>query len=114
MKEKAVSSEDEGYLYEAKLFYINQDTIDADTEDTTSKSYTRQLTAEVYDYAKNAKTGKLDSSKSWINPKKRDNHLFDTSVICEAFAEIDKINLQKKSNGLGVAASLSGLSGLSG
>jgi len=112
-KAKAETEDDEGFSYSANLFYVNQDTIDADMQGTTSKSYTRQLTAEVYDYAKNPKTGKIDKEKSWINPKKADNHLFDTSVICEAFAEIDKISIQRKIESTGIAKALGSLSSLS-
>jgi len=112
LKETALSEEDEGYDYAAKLFYINQDTIDADRQGTTQKSYTRQLTAETFDYAVNPKTGRKDTVKTWINPHNRDNHFFDTSVICEAFAEIDKVMLQRQIEATSIAKSLSGLASL--
>lgn len=112
LKAQAQSAEDDGFLYEANLFYINQDTVDAERENTTRTSYIRQLTAEVYDYYKNPKTGKLDKEKSWINPKGADNHFFDTSVICEGFAEIDMISLERRIESTGVAKALSGLSSL--
>jgi len=111
-KAKAETEEDEGFFYEGNLFYVNQDSIDMDMKGTISTSYTRQITAEVFDYGKN-KQGKLDAEKSWINPKQADNHFFDTSVICEVFAEIDKINIQRKIESSGVASALSSLSSLS-
>ncbi|MDQ1341333.1 MAG: hypothetical protein QG567_2491 [Campylobacterota bacterium] len=111
-KAKAESESDEGFSYEAKLFYINQDIIDADMKATVSTSYTRQINAEVYDYGINPKTGKVDAEKSWINPKQADNHFFDTSVICEAFAEIDKVSLQRKTESNGIAKALGSLSSL--
>lgn len=113
-KAKAESDEDKEFHYHTKLFYINQDTIETDSKGTVRTSYTEQLTSEVFDFDKHPKTGKLAKTKTWINPKKRDNHLFDTSVICEAFAYIDKISLKKKTTDTGIAAALSGLSSLHG
>lgn len=69
-----------------RKFYVNQDTIDSDAKGTTSVSYTRQITAEVYD-------GEVGG---YVNPKQADNHLFDTSVICEAFAQKDQLYMEKK------------------
>lgn len=111
-KAKAETESDEGFNYEAKLFYINQDIIDAEMKGTVSTSYTRQINAEVYDYGRNPKTGKIDTEKSWINPKQTDNHFFDTSVICETFAEIDKVSLQRKTESTGIAKALGSLSSL--
>lgn len=96
---KATSSEGElGYDFSANLFYINQEDIETDRAGTTSTSITRQLTSEVFDYAKNPKTGKVDQTKSWIRVHK-DNHLWDTSVICQTLAEMGKVNLAIKQNG---------------
>ena len=87
--------------YENDLFYINDTIIEADSANVTRKSYTKQLTVEVYDYKINQK-GIRDSEKSWFIPTslgtegKGDNHYFDTSVICYALAELDKISLAKK------------------
>lgn len=96
--------------HSSNLFYVNQDTIDSDMEKTTSISYTRQITSEVYDYARNPKTGRLDSEKSWFMPKKTDNHIFDTSCICYTFAQIDNISLKKVSEIKNVAETLNNLS----
>jgi len=109
---KAETKEDKGFDYKTQLFLVNQDTINADMESTNSVSYTRQINAESYDYHKSPTTGKLDKEKSWGNPHQRDNHLFDTSVICEEFAEIDKIHGQKKIESSGIAKSLGSLSSL--
>lgn len=77
-------------------FFVNQTTIDADAKGTTSISYTRQITAEVYDYE--VVNGKASDEKTFINPKQADNHIFDTSVICEAFAQKDQIYMETKSD----------------
>jgi len=109
---KAETEEDKGFEYKTQLFYINQDTINADMESTTSISYTRQINAETYDFHKSQTTGKIEKEKSWGNPHQRDNHFLDTSVICEVFAEVDKIRSERKSDATGIANSLKGLSSL--
>jgi len=111
-KVKAESEEDEGFDYEAHLFYIEQDAIEADMKGTISTSYTRQITAEVFDFER-LKGGKLATIKTWINPKKKDNHILDTSVICYAFAEVDKISLQRKADEkVDIASAIGGLTKL--
>lgn len=72
----------------APKFFVNQTTIDSDAEGTTSISYTRQITAEVYD----------KEEGMFTNPRQADNHIFDTSVICEGFAQKDQVYLEKKSD----------------
>ena len=88
-------SEEPEIFEDAPKFYINQTTVDADAKGTTSISYTRQISAEVYDYGTNAQ-GKIDLEKSFINPKQADNHIFDTSMTCEAFAQKDQIYLERR------------------
>lgn len=78
--------------YASNLFLINNDEIRRSEEDRTAKSYISQMTSEVFDYAKHPKTGKVASEKSWVRVRK-DNHWWDTAVISEAFAEMDKIAL---------------------
>ena len=82
-------------------FLINQTTIDADMQGTTSISYTRQITAESYDYDID-KNGRAAKEKTFINPKQADNHCFDTDVICEGFAQKDQIYLEKRQNTVGL------------
>jgi len=109
---KAETKEDKGFKYNSQFFLVNQDTINADMKSTTSVSYTRQINSETYDFHKSKTTGKLNKEKTWDNPHQRDNHLLDTSVICEIFAEIDKIHGQRKVESSNIAKSLSGLSSL--
>lgn len=97
--------------FESKLFYVNQDIIQSDAGKTTSVSYIRQYTAEVYDFGKSKTTGKMDTKKSWINPKQADNHLWDCGVTCEAFALQDKLSMQKKTNTQGLGKSVASLFG---
>ena len=78
---------------------------------TSSTSITRQLTSEVFDFAKNPKTGKTDQAKSWIRVHK-DNHIWDTSVVCHTFAEMDKVNLAIKRNSDGYKEDLAALMAL--
>ena len=76
-------------------FFVNQTTIDADASGTVATSYTRQISVEVYDFGRD-KNGKLHTEKSFINPKQADNHIFDTSVICEGFAQKDQVFMERK------------------
>lgn len=95
LKAKALTEEDDGFNYTSKLLYINQTNIDRDAKGTDNLSLTKMLTAEVLDYAKNIKTGKLALEKSWIPIRKR-NDAIDTTSMALAFAEMDKIVLIKK------------------
>jgi phage terminase large subunit GpA-like protein len=97
---------------EAPHFFVNQTTIDADAKGTVATSYTRQISVEVYDFGRD-KHGKLNKEKSFINPKQADNHLFDTSVICEGFAQKDQVYMEKKPTNENIAEALSGLGDLS-
>jgi phage terminase large subunit GpA-like protein len=95
--------------YEAmSKFFVNQTTIDADAKGTTSISYTRQISAEVYDHARD-KNGKLAEEKSFINPKQADNHFFDTSSICEAFAQKDQVYMERKPDHSNLSEALKGI-----
>lgn len=89
-------------------FFVNQTTIDADAKGTTSISYTRQISAEVYDHARD-KNGKLAEEKSFINPSQKDNHFFDTSCICEAFAQKDQIYMERKPDNSDLSEALKGI-----
>lgn len=89
-------------------FYVNQTTIDADALGTTSISYTRQISAEVYDFDRD-KNGKLATERTFINPKQADNHIFDTSVICEAFAQKDQVYMERKPDNSDLTDALKGL-----
>jgi len=111
IKEKAEKTEDEGFLYTAKLFYINQDNIERDRIGTTSLSITKMLTAEAFDYAKNPKTGKMALEKSWIPIRKR-NDAIDTSTMALTLAEMDKIALMRKPTGENLQEALSGIGSL--
>lgn len=82
---------------ENDLFYINEDIIRADSESVNNKSYTKQYTAEVFDFDRDAK-GKQAKEKTWINPQGRDNHLWDCGVIIYGFIKLDKISLARKPN----------------
>ena len=93
-------------------FFVNQTTIDADAKGTVATSYTRQISVEVYDYGRD-KNGKLLSEKSFINPKQADNHIFDTTVICEGFAQKDQVYMEKKPTNENIAVALNGLGSLS-
>ena len=95
LKEKAETESDDGFSYSAKLFYINQDNIERDMKGVDNLSITKMLTAEVFDYAKHPKTGKLATEKSWVPIRKR-NDAIDTSTMALSFAEMDKIMLAKK------------------
>lgn len=99
---------EEGWGWTANRFFINQDEVELDRNGTVSTSYTRQLTAEVYDYARNPKNGTVDKVKTWIRVSK-DNHLWDTSVICEAFAEMDKVALAVKPTQVDYKSAIAGL-----
>jgi hypothetical protein len=106
---KAMAQEgEEGYDFHANLFFINQEEIERDSISVTSKSYTEQMTAETFDFARNPKTGKVDKVKTWLKVR-RDNHFFDTSVICEAFAEMDKISLAVRALDTDMTKALTGL-----
>jgi hypothetical protein len=94
--------------YGSNLFLINTDELNKSTEDRTAKSYISQMTSEVYDYAKHPKTGKVASEKSWVRIRK-DNHFWDTAVISEAFAEMDKLALALAPSDEGISDALSGL-----
>jgi len=111
IKAKAEKEEDDGFNYNGKLFYINQDNIDRDIKGTTNLSITKMLTAEVLDYAKHPKTGKLAPEKSWIPIRKR-NDAIDTSTMALTFAEMDKIILMKKPSGENLEAALNQLGDL--
>jgi hypothetical protein len=108
IKERSQTEDDEGFGYSGKLFYINQDHIEIDKKGTKEDSLTKMLTAEVFDYAKHPKTGKLAEEKSWIPIRKR-NDAIDTSSMALAFSEMDKISLLKKPSGEDLASALSGL-----
>ena len=95
LKAKAESETDEGYDYEDKLFTINQCHIERDMEYTQNDSLTKMLTAEVFDYARHPKTGKLADTKSWIPIRKR-NDAIDTSDMALVFADMDKLSMKKK------------------
>ena len=94
--------------YSSNLFLINDDEIQKSEKDRTSKSYISQMTSEVYDYAKNSRTGKVDTEKSWVRIRK-DNHWWDTAVISEAFAEMDKLALALKPTEENIADILTGM-----
>lgn len=111
IKAKAEKEEDDGFNYNGKLFYINQDNIDRDIKGVTNLSITKMLTAEVLDYAKHPKTGKLAPEKSWIPIRKR-NDAIDTSTMALTFAEMDKIILMKKPTGENLEAALNQLGDL--
>lgn len=89
-------SEDESEWEGIPRYFVNQTTIDADAKGTTSISYTRQISAEVYDY--DIVKGKKVEEKSFINPKQTDNHLFDCAVTCEGFAQKDMIHMERRHN----------------
>lgn len=99
---------------EMPQFFVNQTTVDADleahnsTRGTNSTAYTRQIGAEVYGFDRD-KSGKLATTKTFINPKQTDNHYFDTSVICEGFAQKDQLYMEKKPTGEDLSSALSGL-----
>lgn len=106
---KATAQEgDEGYDWAANLFFINQDEIERDSISITGKSYTQQMTAESYDFARDGKSGKIAKVKSWVRVRK-DNHLWDCTVICYAFAEIDKVSLAVKGTDTNMISALAGL-----
>ncbi len=94
---KAKASElDEAKEYIHRLKYINQTIVEhlVDAEQVTSTAYINQLTSEVYGYDKDARGNPRDR-KSFIQVKK-DNHLLDTSAICNALAQLDNIASIKK------------------
>lgn len=93
--EKA-ENEEARHRFDDMRFYVDEDTIEVDKKGTISTSYTRQITAEVFGYEKNKKTGKVADVKTWFNPKQADNHITDTSCICYTFAQQDNINLERK------------------
>ena len=110
---KAKATIDEmGYEYQANLFYINDKIISNDMNSTDGKSFTSQMTSEIYGYDINKKTGKRDATKTWIRVNK-DNHLWDCAVICVAFAEIDKISLAVKVSEDEIKNTFSSMSSLS-
>ena len=111
VKVRAETEEDEGYNYSSKLFYINQDNIDRDVAGVNNLSVTRMLTAEVFDYAKHPKTGKLADIKSWIPIRKR-NDAIDTSTMALTLGEMDKIALMRKPSGENLEAALNQLESL--
>jgi len=111
LKEKAQTEEDDGFNYNGKLFYINQDNIDRDTKGVTNLSLTKMLTAEVLDYAKHPKTGKIATEKSYIPTRKR-NDAIDTTVMAHTFIEMDKIILMKKPAGENLEEALNQLGDL--
>lgn len=92
LKAKAHNEEDPGAKYTAKLFSINQTTIDQDTKGVVNDSVTKMLTAEVLDYAKHPKTGKLATVKTYVPIRKR-NDAIDTSSMALVFADMDKVGL---------------------
>jgi phage terminase large subunit GpA-like protein len=67
------------------LFYMNNDLITRDMQDDTGLSYVSQITAETY-----------SEKKGTYIKIRRNNHYLDTSVICYALAEKDKIMLERK------------------
>jgi hypothetical protein len=110
---KAQTEEQKAEFEDMPMFFVNQTTIEADTKGTTSISYTRQISAEVYDYGYD-KSGKKKNEKEFINPKHTDNHYFDTSVICEGFAQQDQIYMMKKPIKEDLSQVLKGLGNLTG
>lgn len=94
--------------HSSNVYFMAQTLASADMVSVTSKSFTEQMTSEVFDYARNPKTGKTDTTKTWVRIKK-DNHLWDCAVICEAFAEIDKVSLAVKTEAVGIGALLDNL-----
>lgn len=111
LKAKAKNEDDAAFNYTGKLFYINQDNIDRDSKETTSLSLTKMLTAEVLDYAKNKKTGKIALVKSWVPIRKR-NDAIDTSTMALTLSDMDKIILMKKPTGESLVKALESLKDL--
>jgi len=111
LKAKAETEEDDGFDYNGKLFYINQENIERDMKGITNLSITKMLTAEVLDHAKHPKTGKLAPEKSWIPIRKR-NDAIDTSTMALTFAEMDKIALDRKPSTENLEEALEGLADL--
>jgi phage terminase large subunit GpA-like protein len=83
-------------IYSQRLFYVNKDTIESDMEKTISTSYSKQMTSETFDYHINQKTKKRNPTQTWDMPKKTDNHIWDCTMICYVFAEVEKIALMEK------------------
>ena len=97
LKAKAKQEEDEGFNYTARLLTINQDNIDRDMEYTKNDSITKMLSAEIFDYAKDHKTGRLADTKSWIAVRKR-NDAIDTTSMAITLGEMDLLSLIEKPN----------------
>ena len=111
LKAKAETEDDEGYNYTAKLFSINQDHIERDMQGVQNDSLTRMLTAEIFDYAKNPKTGKIAEQKSWIAIRKR-NDATDTSCMALTLADQDKLVLVRKPSNESLTEAIESLSSL--
>jgi len=89
-KVKAIEDTDKGYYYQNRLFYVNQTIIDQlnQNEKSMSIDYDRQMTSEILRYP--VRNGKQQKEKIF-EPVGRDNHLWDCDVICEMFADMDRI-----------------------
>jgi phage terminase large subunit GpA-like protein len=96
--------DEEAKEWEGNLFYINEDIIEQDTHSVTSISYTKQYTAEVYDYDTDKK-GKRSQEKTWIRVQK-DNHLWDCGMAIYGFIEQDKVSLVRKPENIDISSSL--------
>ena len=110
IKSKAQSPEDEGFTYESKMLYINQDNIEIDREYCINTSITKMLTAEVLGYYKNPKTGKVATEESYIPVRKR-NDAIDTTSMALVLADKDKLILKKKEDSRGIGAMVGSLFG---
>ncbi len=107
--ERGLAKADDPELsYGSNLFFINTDELKKCESDKTAKAYISQMTAEVYDFAKHPKTGKVATEKSWI-PIRKHNHYWDTAVISEVFAQMDNLALALATSDEGISDALSGI-----
>lgn len=89
-KEKAEDDTEKGYHYKNRLTYVNQTIIDVlnAKNESVSTDYDRQMTSESLRYP--MVNGKPKKEKVYERIG-RDNHIWDCEVICEMFADMDRI-----------------------
>lgn len=107
------ATEDDDFIERSeRIFYINQDIVEADMESVNKQSVTKQLASEVYDFKVDPKTKKVDKVKTWFVPNSRgedgkgENHIWDCCVANEGFAKKDEIMLEERPEHVDISKSL--------
>ena len=92
-KQKATEDQ-EAYLYNHRLHYINRDTINyvKQLEKPSNKTYDAQITAERFGYSKNKK----GNERKAFHRMRKDNHFLDCMVQTTQFAIMDNLASMKK------------------